>query len=166
MAAMVREAWGASVTTKEIEAFKAFLKKKDLKLTAQRNVIFQRVLREPGHFSAEELFESLKREKRAISKATVYRTLQLLVEARLLDQVDFDRGFKQYERTLGHKHHDHLICVECSRVVEFHDEELEAVQTSVVTRFDFEMLSHVHKIYGICSECRSRGASLPAHLKD
>lgn len=162
---MAREAWGAATTQKEVEAFRQFLKKKDLKLTAQRNVIFQRILREDKHFSAEELFDALKREKRAISKATVYRTLQLLVEARLLDQVDFDRGFKLYERTLGHKHHDHLICVECSRVVEFHDEELEELQGTVVNRYEFEMISHVHKIYGICAECKSRGASLPAHLK-
>lgn len=161
---MSREAWGAASTQKEIEAFRQFLKKKDLKLTAQRNIIFQRILREEKHFSAEELFDSLKREKRSISKATIYRTLQLLVEARLLDQVDFDRGFKLYERTLGHKHHDHLICVECNRVVEFHDEHLETVQSEVVSRYDFNMISHTHKIYGICSDCQGRGVTLPDHI--
>lgn len=157
---MARDSWGSATAQKEIEAFRQFLKKRDLKLTAQRNVIFQRILREDKHFSAEELFEALKREKRPASKATVYRTLQLLVEARLLDQVDFDRGFKLYERTLGHRHHDHLICVECSRVVEFHDEELETVQGDVVQRYDFNMISHTHKIYGICSDCRDRGVSV------
>jgi Fur family transcriptional regulator, ferric uptake regulator len=144
---------------REIEAFRQFLTTKNLKLTAQRKLVFQRIMREDKHFSAEELSEALKRENRAISKATVYRTLQLLVAARLLDQVDFDRGFKLYERTLGHKHHDHLICVECSLVVEFHDEELEALQAVVVERFDFSILSHTHKIYGLCADCRERGAS-------
>ena len=156
-----RKAWSSGATKEETEAFRHFLKKKDLKLTAQRNIIFQRILREDSHFSAEDLFDSLKREKRSISKATVYRTLQLLVGARLLDQVDFDRGFKLYERTLGHKHHDHLICIECNRVVEFHDEELEAVQAEVINRYDFSMISHIHKIYGICSDCQSRGVTLP-----
>lgn len=163
---MARDAWGSATFQKEIEAFRQFLKHRDLKLTVQRNIIFQRILREDKHFSAEELFEALRREKRSISKATVYRTLQLLVEARLLDQVDFDRGFKLYERTLGHKHHDHLICVECSRVVEFHDEELEDVQMTVVRRYDFDMISHTHKIYGICSECRDRGVTVPEHLRE
>jgi Fur family transcriptional regulator, ferric uptake regulator len=161
---MSHEAWGSAAAQKEVDAFRLFLKKRDFKLTAQRNIIFQRILREDKHFSAEELFDSLKREKRSISKATIYRTLQLLVGARLLDQVDFDRGFKLYERTLGHKHHDHLICVECNRVVEFHDEELESVQSEVVSRYDFNMISHTHKIYGICSECRSRGVILPEHI--
>lgn len=157
---MSREGWGSVSTQKEVDAFRTFLKKKELKLTSQRNIIFQRILREDKHFSAEELFDALKREKRPISKATVYRTLQLLVEARLLDQVDFDRGFKLYERTIGNKHHDHLICVECSRVIEFHDEELEAVQSTVVKRYDFDMLTHTHKIYGICSDCRGRGVTV------
>jgi len=139
---------------RETAAFREFLAKRELKLTEQRQIIFQRILREEKHFSAEELLEALRRERRSISKATVYRTLQLLVEAKLLDQVDFDRGFKLYERTLGHSHHDHLICVECSRVVEFHDEALELLQESIVKKYDFEMISHIHKVYGRCSDCR------------
>jgi Fur family ferric uptake transcriptional regulator len=141
----------------EVESFTEFLKRRGLKLTAQRRRILVRALEEPNHFSAEKLLNDLRREDASTSKATVYRTLALLTEALLLDSVDFERGYRLYERaTLGHEHHDHLICTECDRVVEFHDEKIEKAQGEVAKAHDFEVLWHTHKLYGRCSECRAR----------
>ena len=141
---------------RELSIFQEYLKTRGLKLTSQRNVIAKKVLGTHKHFSAEELLEDLKGEKRAISKATVYRTLALLVESHLLDSVDFERGYKLYERALGHMHHDHLICTECGRIVEFHDEAIEKAQAAVAEAHRFEVAWHTHKLYGLCASCRKK----------
>lgn len=138
------------------EAFTEFLKRRGLKLTPQRRRIVDRALTEPKHFSAEKLLADLRREDPTTSKATVYRTLALLTEAGLLDAVDFERGYKLYERAHGGDHHDHLICTECDTIVEFHDEKIEEAQSHVARAHDFEVLWHTHKLYGRCKDCRAR----------
>jgi Fur family ferric uptake transcriptional regulator len=140
----------------ETAVFTEFLKRRGLKLTAQRRRILERALTEPKHFSAEKLLTDLRREDETTSKATVYRTLALLTEAMLLDAVDFERGYRLYERALGHSHHDHLICTECDKVVEFSDEKIEEAQRLVAAAHDFDVLWHTHKLYGRCHDCRQR----------
>lgn len=142
----------------ERRRFQEFLKARGLKLTQQRQRILESALAVDEHFSAEDLFERLRSESQRISKATVYRTLALLVEAHLLDTHDFERGHTLYERAAhGTAHHDHLICLGCDRVFEFHSEEIEDLQEQVALRFDFEMVSHTHQIYGICGRCQRQG---------
>lgn len=140
--------------------FQEFLKERGLKLTQQRLQILERAVAVDEHFNAEELFELLRNDNQRISKATVYRTLALLVEADLLDTHDFERGHTLYERAAhGTAHHDHLICLGCNRVFEFHSEEIEALQEVVAKRFDFQMVSHTHQIYGICGRCQRQGVT-------
>ncbi len=141
----------------ELERFREFLKQRGHKLTQQRESILRRIQRIDEHFSAEELFEVLRREARGISKATVYRTLSLLVEANVLDAVDFERGHMLYEKASQQAHHDHLICVACKQILEFHHEEIERLQEQVARRYDFSMVSHTHQIYGVCGRCRRSG---------
>lgn len=141
----------------EAETFQAYLKTQGLKLTSQRATILERVLEIRKHFSAEELFESLRADTQGISKATVYRTLALLVSCGLLDEHDFERGHKLYERSTNRAHHDHLICVACNRIVEFHSEEIEKIQEQVARSHEFEMVSHTHQIFGVCPRCRREG---------
>ena len=142
----------------ERKRFQEFLRERGLKLTQQRLQILERAVAVDEHFNAEELFELLRNDNQRISKATVYRTLALLVEAELLDTHDFERGHTLYERAAhGTAHHDHLICLGCDRVFEFHSEEIEALQEVVAKRFDFRMLSHTHQIYGICGRCQRQG---------
>jgi Fur family transcriptional regulator, ferric uptake regulator len=145
----------------EAETFQRFLRTQGLKLTSQRGAILDRALSIRKHFSAEELFESLREDTRGISKATVYRTLALLVQAGLLDEHDFERGHKLYERATNRAHHDHLICVSCGRIVEFHSEEIERIQDQVATTHEFEMVSHTHQIFGVCPRCRRDGEPRP-----
>jgi Fur family ferric uptake transcriptional regulator len=140
----------------ELSVFTAFLRKKGLKLTNQRRDILVRVLAVPKHFSAEELLLAIRREDSSVSKATVYRTLALLVESHLLEAVDFERGYKLYERALGHMHHDHLICTGCGKIVEFHDEEIERAQQAVAELHEFEVTWHTHKLYGLCAACQRK----------
>ncbi|MGE0709192.1 MAG: Fur family transcriptional regulator [Planctomycetota bacterium] len=142
----------------ELDHFRDFLKDRGLKLTQQRLTILERALGSERHFSAEELSDQVRGEEQRISKATVYRTLALLVEAGMLDTHDFERGHTVYERAAhGKAHHDHLICVACDSVFEFHNEEIERLQLQVASRFDFAMVSHTHQIYGVCGRCRAKG---------
>ncbi len=140
----------------EVQAFQEFLRRRGLKLTTQRNIIAKRIFRTTGHFSAEDIVDSFRRERKPISKSTVYRTLDLLVEADLLDTIDFDQGYRLYERCLGRSHHDHLICVDCRCVIEFLDEEIEQLQEQVGDEHKFRILWHTHKIYGLCEGCAKK----------
>lgn len=139
---------------KEAErAFSDFLEKKDLKLTTQRRTILYQALRD-GHFSAEELLKFSKKEDPTISKATVYRTLVLLKEAKILEEQDFGDGKKLYERAQGRKHHDHLVCIKCGRIIEFENEAIEHLQDAQAKKCHFKIVYHSLKLFGFCQSCK------------
>lgn len=133
--------------------FQAALQEHRLPITHQRESI-ARVLFESGrHLSAEDIAERLRERGEYIGKATIYRTLNLLVEVGLAAEHDFDEGFKRYETRAGPSHHDHLICTSCGRVTEFHRPELEELQVEVARSRGFQVLSRQLKLYGLCAEC-------------
>lgn len=110
------------------------------------------------HVSAEELYEMLRRSEAGrrlnISRATVYRTLALLTEGGFVEALDIGRDSGTlYEHVLGHEHHDHMICLSCGKLIEFHDEELEHVQERAVGRHGFQASWHRLNIYGTCAAC-------------
>ena len=130
------------------------LREKGIRLTEQRKRLLQKALLHHRHFSAEDLYESLRRKHAGISRATVYRTLKLLARSDVLDVHDFDRGYRLYESRLGRHHHDHLVCLKCGRITEFENSNIETEQEKVARSYRFKILSHSHKIYGICQRCR------------
>lgn len=138
-----------------------------VRLTAPRRVILEAALRTKGHFTAEELLDRLHAEGISASKATLYRTLGLLVEKGLLEPREFERGSLRYEVAAGEDHHDHMICTACGTVHEFVDPEIERLQAEACDRFGFRMLGHSHRIFGLCARCVARGrgaAAAPASL--
>ena len=130
------------------------LKEKGLKLTEQRKQLLQKALLHRRHFSAEDLYELLRKKRAGISRATVYRTLKILASHNVLDVHDFDRGYRLYESRLGRHHHDHLVCLKCRKITEFENPNIEAEQERVAKHYRFKILSHSHKIYGVCQRCR------------
>jgi Fur family ferric uptake transcriptional regulator len=134
-------------------SFSEFLEKKDLKLTSQRRTILHGALRD-GHFSAEKLLEFSKKEDPTVSKATVYRTLALLKEAKILEEQDFGGGKKLYERAQGRKHHDHLICIKCGNIIEFENDDIEKLQDSEAEKHRFKIVYHSLKLFGFCQNCQ------------
>lgn len=143
------------------KAFEEFLRARELKLTTQRERIFERAFSTHEHFSAEQLYDWLREEPGArVSRATVYRTIGLLAEGGFLGSLDTGRGELVYEHLLGHKHHDHMVCMECGRIEEFHDERIEALQHEACQRMGFVLVSHSHRLIGLCRACaRKRGAT-------
>jgi Fur family ferric uptake transcriptional regulator len=138
-------------------AFERFLKTRSLKLTPQRRRIFERVFATHEHFSAERLYDWMRAEDgSAVSRATVYRTLSLLVEGGFLETLDAGKGELLYEHVLGHRHHDHLVCIDCGRIDEFSDERIEDLQREAAARKGFVLHYHNLRLFGTCPACTRR----------
>lgn len=133
----------------------ALIKGQGMRLTAQRRQVAEQALTRHKHFSAEELYDELRKKRSGISRATVYRTLKLLADHNVLEMHDFDKGYRQYESQIGRHHHDHLICLKCGRITEFENEAIEVEQEKVARHYRFKLLSHSHKLYGVCPKCRN-----------
>ena|SRR5262252_1845451 len=161
-----------SSSSREREIFRKYLEKRGLKLTAERQALFDELFARHEHFEADELLVRLRSKHTKISRATIYRTLDLLVDSGIVGRVRIGESGYRYERLRAGEHHDHLICTECGRVVEFYEPRIEDLQDEVCERHGFLAISHSHQLRGICRRCRpaaerrrpARGAS-PAPLR-
>lgn len=140
-----------------IEKFKSIIKENGLKYTKQRELILKFLYEHDGHFTPEELNVQLKKiySQENIGIATIYRTLTLLEESGIVTSISFGTQGKKYEFGLK-KHHDHLVCVQCGKIVEFYDETIEKKQLEIAKNFEFEMTDHIMKIIGICKNCQKK----------
>lgn len=145
--------------TTEIEEltknFISFLQRKDLKFTRQREAISEWIFLSSNHFTADDLVMAFHSQK-WVSKATIYRTLGLMVEAALLVEQDFGEGYKTYENIHIKKHHDHLICLNCGKIAEFESEEIEKLQERVAAKEGYKLKKHILKLFGICASCQKQ----------
>jgi len=137
-----------------VDRFREFLAEQGMRLTVQRRLILQEAFRQLGHFDAEQLYGVLRAAGRMVSRATVYRTLGHLRECGLIREMPQPRGAAKYEQLHAGKHHGHMVCIECGKVIEFYDEKLEAVQERICRRHDFKGMEHRMSIRGLCKECR------------
>ncbi len=125
------------------------------KRSSKRDLIVNVFLRQEGHLSADDLVELIKREDQRISRATVYRTLQWMVEAGIARKVDFGEGKFRFEHSYRHPRHFHLICKTCNRSYEFLSSDIEAIVEEVATARGFTARQSVVQIYGTCEACRT-----------
>src|ERR1041384_2401409 len=116
---------------KEIPRFQHFLEQQGLKLTAERTALVREIFSTHYHFEADELLWKLKEKGAKISRATVSRTLELLVKSGMVRRVHLGEDHYHYEHVSGNSHHDHLICTTCGSVIEFHDPALEQRQREI-----------------------------------
>ena len=147
------------------EQFFYFLKSQGLKLTWERQTIFEAVLRWTGHFSPEEMvvhFEQAHNSGHRISRATIYRTLKVLEEAKILKSFHAKEEYKTYELTS--EHHDHMVCNNCGQIIEFFDERLEKLQNMICKELGFYAQKHSMIIQGLCKECQISNAKTPPML--
>lgn len=142
---------------REVTRFQDFLKDQGLKLTSERIALVREIFSIHYHFEADELLGKMKEKDVKISRATVYRTLELLVKSGMVRRVHLGEDHYHYEHVTGNSHHDHLICTTCGGVIEFHDEELERLQMEICARKKFTPTFHNLQILGICDKCNRKG---------
>lgn len=140
------------------ERFDAYIREKGLRRTAQRDVIVEAAFGTTEHFTADELWDMARQIDPATSRATLYRTLGLLVESGLLREIDLGRDQKYYDPNFfEHPHHNHLICVDCGKVVEFEDEHIELLFDCITRRLGFRPTKKSMRVEACCDKLRQEG---------
>jgi Fur family ferric uptake transcriptional regulator len=139
-----------------LERFRRHLRDHRQPVTRQRDVIAGVIFLSEEHLSIEEIRRRLTAQGQRIGTATVYRTVQLLVDSGLVREHDFGEGFKRYEPMPTQAHHEHLICQRCGRVVEFSNERLERMLPIIADEHSFQHERHRVQIFGVCRDCQRR----------
>jgi Fur family ferric uptake transcriptional regulator len=136
--------------------FSAHLETNSLRKTPERYAILDEIYSRNDHFDADNLFEDLKKKNLNVSRATVYNTLELLLSCDLIKKHQFGKNLAQYEKSYGYKQHDHIICVDCKKVVEFCDPRIQQIQTMMGDLLNFKITHHALNLYGICGNCQKK----------
>ena len=131
----------------------SFIHHSDFKLTTERKLIIKEVSTFKRHFEADELFLKLRQKGKKVSRATIYRTLQLLVDCGFVRPLKLGENHAHYEQLLGKPHHDHLVCVECGKVIEFSSDNLNALHHELSKKYNFTSTSYHVEISGLCQNC-------------
>jgi Fur family ferric uptake transcriptional regulator len=138
----------------EEDKFKEFLLTKGLKLTKERKEILDEILSLQKHFDPEELFIRLRAKGSKVSRASIYRTIPLLIESGLIEEVEKIDRHAHYEKISSDKHHDHMICLKCGKIIEFYSPTLEMLQNEICEKENFICIKHSLEIHGYCKDCQ------------
>lgn len=138
-----------------IDELRKIVKQKGLKYTEQREIVLSILLHAKEHLIAEEIYNQIKKDYPTsnVGIATVYRALSFLEEVDLITSITFGTEGKKYESN-SKSHHDHLICTQCARIIEFIDEEIEKRQEKIAKNNKFKITSHTMQLYGVCENCQ------------
>ena len=147
-----------------IRLFGRYLREQGLPVTQQREAVAEVVFSSSEHLSVDDIEQQLRKAGQRIGKATIYRTLDLLVGSHLAEEHDFGEGFKRYEHRLSRQPvHEHLICTSCSEVIEFQSPEILRLQEEMARSHGFLPARHRLEIYGLCASCQARGVTVEYH---
>lgn len=147
---------------RERTQFLTYLKDHQLRVTAERMALFEEIFSQHGHIDAEDLLAALIEAGAEISRATVYRNLDLLVDAGLVTKHRLGRNRYLYEHLHSGQDHDHLVCVSCGRVVEFVSPGIVALQSEICRAHEFVPERHSLEISGLCRACAEAPSDSPS----
>jgi Fur family ferric uptake transcriptional regulator len=137
------------------DIFRKLLEERGWRLTKQRHAILQKAFSCKGHFDPESLYLAMREKGMKASRASVYRTLNLLCECGLVEKVGKTEQGTIYEQSVGRKHHDHMVCINCGKIIEFYSEILEKLQEELCRERYFKGKSHTLEIRGYCRHCQT-----------
>ncbi len=129
------------------QSLKLILKKEGMRYTKQRLAILKQIETSSGHHDAESIYSTLKSKKLNVSRATVYRTLDILIKNKLIRKLDLGDGPIKYESRKDDDHHDHMICLETGDIIEFFDEDLERIQEKIAESYGYKVVRHTHQLF-------------------
>ena len=146
------------------EIFRSFLKENWHRQTPERFMVLEEIYRTSGHFDADDIYFKMKNTGSRVSRATVYNTLELLVECGLVQRHQFGQNQSYYERAYAYQQHDHIICKECGSVLEFCDPRIHEIKTLMERIHGFQINSHSLHFYGSCKDpvsCTLKNTNTP-----
>ena len=134
----------------ETKKLREILHQKNLRYTPKRQEVWDEICATKEHRDAEDIYNSLRKRQTNVSRATVYRTIDILVKNNLVRRLDLGDGRSRFENKIGIAHHDHIVCLDCRKIVEFMNEKIEELQEQVAKEMGFEIVRHVHQLFGRC----------------
>ncbi len=139
------------------EIFRSHMKEHGQRQTPERFMVLEEIYQADGHFDADEIYFNMKKGGTRISRATVYNTLDLLIECGLVQRQQFGKNLYYYERAYAYQQHDHIICKECGAVMEFCDPRIQEIKTMMEEMHDFNITGHSLHFFGTCDDVGSCG---------
>ena len=136
-----------------LDQFRKYLQDGQYRITPERFEVLEAVLAWDDHFDADNLFIKLKSNGSKVSRATVYKTLNLLHECGLVSRYRFSQGHAQYEKTTDRPHHDHMVCTKCGKIIEFENSRIVRLQDDACAVYGFKPTYHSFQIFGVCLDC-------------
>lgn len=137
-----------NINQRTIEWFTQFLEEKNHRKTPERFAILDEILLQKDHFGIEELYLSMRSKNHRVSRATLYNTIDLLLESKLVVKHQFGKNNAQYERSFAIKTHDHLIDIDNGAIIEFEDPRLAEIIEEVCDKHNFDISHHTLYVYG------------------
>ena len=138
----------------ENDIFKEYLMERGLKFTPERDAILEEVFEKHEHFDVEKLYRRLNSKGKHISRATIYRTIPILIDSGLVSKAMRFMDRIYYEHTYGHKHHEHMVCTNCGKVIEFNDKRVKKIIEEITKNHDFKSTECKFEIKGFCNDCQ------------